>query len=292
MMRQTVNKTGLLFKIINVVLKINYTLSRKDLLTSQLKKRNEKDYFPKTGFVLTTESNLSVYSLLNSGNRNHIIFLHGGAYIKRGTKLHFSFMKLLNKRISCNIHYIDYEVAPISKFEETTQETTNAIIKIMNQYKDDRFYISGDSAGGGLALAVSKMILDVENKHFLAHFLLSPWLDVSLENKEILEIDPYDVILKRDSLLIASKDYADEDLVNPLCSPIYDDMSKLKNIVIFTGTNDILYPDMKLFESRFSQNTSLYIYKNLPHDAALFPYTKIQIDLINKMSEIIYGAGE
>ena len=292
MMRQMVNKTGLLAKIINVVLRVNYKLSNKDILSLQLKKQNEKDYFPKNGFVLTTKSNLPVFSLLNTENQNHIIFLHGGAYVKRGKKIHFSFIKLLNKKLSCNIHYIDYEVAPVSKFKETTQETTNAIVKIMNEYKKGLFYICGDSAGGGLALAVSKMLLDIENKQFLAHFLLSPWLDLSLENKEISEIDPYDTILKHDSLLIASKEYADEDLVNPKCSPIYDDMSNLKNIVIFTGTNDILYPDMKLFESRFSKNTSLHIYKNLPHDAALFPSTKIQTDLLNKMNEIIYYLGE
>ncbi len=291
-MRQIVNKTGLLSKAINVVLKINYKLSKKDLLSSQLQKRNDKDYFPKKRFILTTKSNLSVYSLLNTENCNHIIFLHGGAYMKRGAKIHFSFLKLLNKKLSCNIHYIDYEVAPVSKFEETTQETTNAIIKIMNEYKNDKFYILGDSAGGGLALVVSKMFLDIENKQFLAHFLLSPWVDLSLENKEISEIDPYDAILKHDTLLTASKEYADDDLVNPKCSPIYDDMSNLKNIVIFTGTNDILYPDIKLFESRFTQNTSLFIYQNLPHDAALFPYTKIQTDLINKMNEIIYNLGE
>ena len=103
----------------------------------------------------------------------------------------------------------------------------------------------GDSAGGGLGLALEEKI----SEEFLPlpgkTVLISPWLDVRLNNKEIDIVQAKDKQLNKDTLKIAGISYAGEDgMDNYLVNPIDGKIRNIKNIVILTGTNDILNPDV------------------------------------------------
>ena len=81
--------------------------------------------------------------------------------------------------------------------------------------------------------------------------LLSPWLDVRMTNPEVEEKEKVDPVLLKEALIVAGKKYAGEDgmdnyLVNPILGPI----DKLKNITIYTGTYDMLNPDVHEFMKR------------------------------------------
>ena len=87
---------------------------------------------------------------------------------------------------------------------------------------------------------VIELLLDV--------VLLSPWLDVRMINPEIDKVQKYDPILIKDPLKKVGKAYAGEDgmdsfLVNPILGPL----EKLENLTIYTGTYDILNPDVHEF---------------------------------------------
>jgi acetyl esterase/lipase len=76
--------------------------------------------------------------------------------------------------------------------------------------------------------------------------LLSPWLDITLKNPEIEEIDPVDPFLGVSSLREAGKIYAgDTDPENYLLSPINGPLDGLGQITLFIGTNDLLVADTR-----------------------------------------------
>lgn len=108
----------------------------------------------------------------------------------------------------------------------------------------------GDSSGGGLALGFA-MQLSKENKpqpHQI--ILLFPWLDVTMSNKDILEIDKKDKILGIEPLQIAGKAFAGElDLKDYRVSPIYGDFSGLGKISVFVGTHDLFVADCRKLKS-------------------------------------------
>ena len=92
--------------------------------------------------------------------------------------------------------------------------------------------------------------------------LISPWLDVRLENNKIEEVQKKDKELNKETLKLAGIAYAggEENLNNFLVSPIEGDISKIKNLTIFTGTNDILNPDVhKLEEKAKEQGVNIEI---------------------------------
>ena len=81
--------------------------------------------------------------------------------------------------------------------------------------------------------------------------LISPWLDVRLENEKIQEIEKKDTILNKEALRLAGIAYAGNDGINSyLVNPVEGDVSKLQNIKIYIGTEDILNPDCHLLKER------------------------------------------
>ena len=79
--------------------------------------------------------------------------------------------------------------------------------------------------------------------------LYSPWVDISMENEEIKEYIPREPLLEAGTIWPAAKGWAaDLDLHDPLVSPIYGDLKGLRNVTVFLGTEEILYPDVtKMF---------------------------------------------
>ena len=84
--------------------------------------------------------------------------------------------------------------------------------------------------------------------------MISPWLDVRLENPEIDKYQDKDKELNKETLKLAGIAYSKGNLSdNYLVNPIEGDLSKLKNVNILIGTNDILNPDVKLLKEKAEQ---------------------------------------
>jgi len=124
--------------------------------------------------------------------------------------------------------------------------------------------------------------------------LISPWLDITLKNKDIKAIDPQDPILGVKGLRRAGRSYAGKTNPNNyLLSPINGPVGGLGKISILIGTKDILVADTRKFKS-ITQAKGVEInyfeYEDMLHVWPLFnlPESKIAIEqikqIINKQS--------
>lgn len=84
----------------------------------------------------------------------------------------------------------------------------------------------GDAAGGGLCLSITQQVKTEGWKLAERLVLLSPWLDVALNNPEIAGIAAKDVMLAREGLVEAGKMWATEEFPtdHPYISPIHLDL--------------------------------------------------------------------
>ena len=74
--------------------------------------------------------------------------------------------------------------------------------------------------------------------------LFSPWVDVAMENEEIKDYQPKDPFLFSESLVPVGKRWAaDLDNHDWRVSPIYGDLKGIRNVTVFVGTDEIIYPD-------------------------------------------------
>jgi acetyl esterase/lipase len=133
----------------------------------------------------------------------------------------------------------------------------------------------GDSAGGGLALALAQA-LKAEGLPQPGHIaLLSPWLDLTMSDPATLAHEARDPVLKTEAALAAARMYAgDLPLDDPRVSPILGEIEGLAGITVLTGTRDLLNPDARRFVARVQaggQAAELIEYEGQVHAWMLLP---------------------
>ena len=177
----------------------------------------------------------------------YIIYFHGGAYVGEMTEAHWNFVQNLSKDTGYTVIVPDYPLTPKYTYKDVFNMITPLYKEVIEKVTADKVILMGDSAGGGIALALEEKLgednIDLPNKVIL----ISPWLDVSMTNPEIDERQKLDKDLNKETLKIAGVAYAGKDgkdsyLVNPINGPL----EKLKNVTIYTGTYDILNPDVHI----------------------------------------------
>ena len=190
-----------------------------------------------------------------------ILYLHGGSYVAETSSDHWRFLEKLVKDTNATIILPDYPLTPKYTYKDVFTMITPLYKEIIEEVPTNNLILMGDSAGGGISLALLERLGKENIEMPYKTILISPWLDVRLENPEIDNVQKYDKDLNKESLKIAGIAYAGKDGIDSyLVNPIDGDLSKLKNITIFTGTYDILNPDVHVLEKKANEvNVSLEI---------------------------------
>lgn len=184
-----------------------------------------------------------------------IIYFHGGAYMAEATDRHWELVEQIVKDTGATVILPDYPLAPKYTYKDVFEMIEPLYKEIANQVGNQNLIIMGDSAGGGLSLALEEKLGEQDIPMPSKTILISPWLDVRLNNPKIQEVEPLDTILNKEALRLAGIAYAsNEGMENYLVNPIDGDLSKLQNVTILIGTHDILHPDVKLLQER-AKNT-------------------------------------
>lgn len=219
-------------------------------------------------------------------NNLHIIYFHGGAYIlgKNNIKGYESFISSLLDGTEAKVTFVDYPVAPKSKFDQTLENVYCAYAYLSEEYADDDFVLVGDSAGGGLALSLAQIISERKRiRRPLKNVLFSPWLDLSLENPEIDKLANKDMILSKKALLYAAEQYSNvSEFKNPQVSPIYGNFKELEATIMLFGTFELFYADglkMQQIAERNKLDICFRFFNEMPHDWVIFPIPEARIAL-------------
>lgn len=182
-----------------------------------------------------------------------ILYFHGGSYMAEITNEHWNFLEKVINNTGATVILPDYPLSPKHNYKDVFNMVEPLYNEIVSRIDKDNFAIMGDSAGGGLALALEEKVSSENSEYILPKktILISPWLDVRLENSKIDEVQKLDKDLNKDTLKLAGIAYAGKDGIGSyLVNPIDGDLSKLNNITIFTGTYDILNPDVHVLEEK------------------------------------------
>ena len=205
----------------------------------------QKMYMNRKVFILTPE-NVEKTDMV-------ILYFHGGSYMAEIAQEHWSFLEKIINNTGATVIIPDYPLSPKHNYKDVFDMVVPLYNEIVSKINLENFVVMGDSAGGGLALALEEKITSENSEYKLPvkTILISPWLDVRLGNPEIDEAQKNDKQLNKDTLKLAGIAYAGSDGINNyLVNPIDGDLSKLKNITIYTGTYDILNPDVHVLEEK------------------------------------------
>ena len=212
-----------------------------------------------------------------------ILYLHGGSYMAELKQEHWLFFEGLLQDTNATLVVPDYPLTPKYNYKDVFTMMEPCYEKILENEQDKTWIVMGDSPGGGLALALLEKMGEKGRKMPDALFLLSPWLDTSMENQKIDEVQSKDPMLSKPALKLAGEQYGrdikEEDTY--LVDPLYGPLQNLCPIVVFTGTADILNPDVAILEQRCKEaGTQITVkeYENAIHDFILYSFVKEDVD--------------
>jgi len=176
---------------------------------------------------------------------NVIIHLHGGGYVTGGIHTHKMMCILMAQTLKMKVLVPEYRLAPEHPFPAALEDAVKVYGWILAQnILSKNIIISGDSAGGGLSVAVAIQLHREKESLPSALICMSPWVDLTHRGKShiikaaseaVLTIE----ILKEWSLYYTTK----ENFFNPLVSPVYADLHELPPMLIQVGSDEILLDD-------------------------------------------------
>lgn len=219
----------------------------------------------------------------------HILMLTGGAYTLEPSRRYRELAEYFALKKHMKVTIFQYPLAPEYTAQAVHSYLLEAYRRLLREYPEDEFFLFGDFSGGGLALAFLQELRDGGSLPLpVRTAVISPWLDVSLENPKIKLVKKNDPILPVEALKEAGLRYAGPlGPTHPLVSPFYGDWNYLGQLLIFSGTEEILTPDCELLAERSAQleGTKL-IYKKgagMVHDWIMIPCreTDATLDLIS-----------
>ncbi|HPF17586.1 MAG TPA: alpha/beta hydrolase [Thermotogota bacterium] len=220
---------------------------------------------------------MDVYKLNETGGfPKKILYLHGGAYVFDLTNMHIRLVDSLASRMDSCIHIPNYPLAPEANYRESYEKMLALYEKLIERTPAEDVILMGDSAGGGFCLGLALLIKEKGLPQPGELILLSPWLDITMTNPLITkELEKKDKLLSVDFLTKAGKLWVGEDDPKSyLVSPINGDLEGLPPITIFTGTYDLLYPDVQRLHEKLKSigaENELKAYDKMLHDFPIFP---------------------
>lgn len=204
-----------------------------------------------------------------------IFYFPGGGFIDQPKTQHWSF---LNKLISqTKIPVIVPIYLKVTSY--CAKDAYEDILSLYTQYTADptvrKVILMGDSSGGNMALSLALQLRETEEKQPEKLILISPWMDLSMDNPEMENYKESEFMVGLAGLKILGNKWArTENIYDPFISPLYGSFINLGEIVIFSGAEDMLHPDIMRFKERLEKDKaphSIYVEENLPHVYPLFP---------------------
>ena len=175
-----------------------------------------------------------------------ILHLHGGGYVIGSHRMYRDFASRLARATERTILVPDYRLAPENMFPAALEDAVASYHWLLEQgVAAGRIAISGDSAGGGLALAALMTIRDRALPSPGAAILISPWTDLELTGNSCRPGAVDDPIMDLQNLKNMATAYAGDNIGDAGVSPIHGDMKGLPRALIFAGTRELLLDDAR-----------------------------------------------
>ena len=225
-----------------------------------------------------------------------ILYLHGGAYIIGSPRTHRQLVSHLARMAGVTAVLPDYRLAPEHVFPAGLDDAVAVYRGLLGSgFKPEDIVISGDSAGGGLAVATLLTLRHAGVPMPAAAVLLSPFMDVTGSGESATTRADRDPWFDIADLRVVARYYCpdESEWQNPLVSPVFANVAGLPPMLIQVGDDEILLSDSTRFAEKLEAaggDVELEIWPHMWHVFQMFigkmPESRAAV---RKMSKYIQG---
>lgn len=189
-----------------------------------------------------------------------ILYIHGGAYYVMSAVTHRPLTISLSKYTECRLFAINYRLAPDCKFPGPLHDVVSSWFRLVDDLgiPPQNIVLGGDSAGGGLTLALLYYLRDNGYELPSGAILFSPWVDLTMS------CDSWETNAKFDYLPMPQSsdhmnpvraylgDNIEKYLTHPYASPLFGDLHGLPPLLIQCGDAEVLRDEITLLAHKAS----------------------------------------
>ena len=181
-----------------------------------------------------------------------IVLLHGGGYVTGCPITHRKLAARLSQAAALPVLVPDYRLAPEHPAPAAVEDALAVIEALYRDGVDPaRLALAGDSAGGGLALALCLALTSRGLPQPACAVLMSPWTDILARGESYAGNHVADPSMRVERLRDAGRLYtAGGDPLDPLISPIEADLAGLPPLMIQVGGDEVMLDDSTVFAER------------------------------------------
>ncbi|PNG27198.1 alpha/beta hydrolase [Methylocella silvestris] len=174
-----------------------------------------------------------------------LLFFHGGGYCSGSIKSHRGMVTEAGRAAGAGTLAVGYRLAPEHPFPAALDDARSAYALLLDRgFAPSRIAVGGDSAGGGLSLALMIALRDERKALPACVWLISPWVDLEMTGASMETKAAIDPLIHKAYLEELAEAYlAGADPRNPLISPLNADLSGLPPILTQVGSAETLLDD-------------------------------------------------
>jgi cation diffusion facilitator CzcD-associated flavoprotein CzcO/acetyl esterase/lipase len=174
-----------------------------------------------------------------------ILYLHGGAYVVGSPRTHRGLAAQIAVAGRAPVHLLDYRLGPEHKHPAALEDTLAAYRELIaSGIEPGSIAVAGDSAGAGLAVALTARLRDAGDPLPAGQALLNGWFDLTCSGPSMTFNRRRDVGLSRDWTVHGGELYrGDSDPLDPELSVLWADLHGLPPTYVQVGTHDLLVSD-------------------------------------------------
>jgi acetyl esterase/lipase len=203
-----------------------------------------------------------------------VLHFHGGGYCIGSPRMMRSWAAHLSARAACRVVVPEYRLAPAHPHPAGLADARAVMDALLGEGAPASIVVSGDSAGGGLALAFVLARRDAGESLPAGCMLASPWLDLS-QRRAVSGLARRELMLTPGWLEACSLAYAPRaDWTAPSVSPLLAGHYGLPPLLIQSGSDELLAPDAERLAASASAAGADVTYTRWPgmwHDFVLQP---------------------
>src|SRR4051794_16753666 len=178
-------------------------------------------------------------------SRHVVLYFHGGVYVIGDAFLAADLASQVGRRTQAKVISVDYRLAPEHPYPAAVDAALAAYDALLDSgIAPSDIAFTGESAGGGLAIATLANARDHGLPLPAAAFVMSPYVDLTLAGTTIETRREVDPLLSRELLEPRVADYiSGQDAAVGLISPVFADLSGLPPLIIQAGSHEVLLDD-------------------------------------------------
>lgn len=215
-----------------------------------------------------------------------LLYVHGGGYVSCSAATHRPVTAALARLVGCRVFAAEYRTAPEAPFPAALDDVLAVYRWLLAEAAPGaRIAVAGDSAGGGLVLALALHARDAGWPAPACIAALSPWTDLAGTGASVRANDGRCAMFRPENIPAFAAVYLDgAPADDPRASPVHAELSRLPPLLLQVGSTELLLDDARRVHERVvagGGSSRLTVYEDVMHDwhllAPLLPEARVAL---------------